>query len=141
MRSVKDGIDEASRSWASGLNCAESVLRGVCFAQGVDLDDQAKRMATPFGGGVGRSEDICGALTGGVLAIGVDIGRTAPTEDRLKSYEAARRLYKQFLERFGSTCCRVLNKSDFTSPEHRGRCGEFVSEATRLSIQILREKK
>jgi hypothetical protein len=74
-----------------------------------------------------------------VLPIGVSFGRTVPEEDRLKSYEAAGKLHKAFQARFGSTCCKVLNKSDFKSPEHRTRCGEYVREATRLAIQILRE--
>ena len=139
MRTLEEGVEHASECWASQLNCAESVLRGVCFAQNIELSDQAKRMATPFGGGIGRSEDACGALIGGVLAIGVAMGRTASEEDRLRSYEAASKLHKAFQARFGSTCCKVLNKSDFKSPQHRTRCGEYVSEATRLAIRILRE--
>ena len=139
MRTPEEGIRRAGECWASNLNCAESVLRGVCFAQSVELTDQAKKMATPFGGGIGRSEDACGALIGGVLAIGVSLGRIAPEEDRLASYEAAGKLYKAFQARFGSTCCKVLNKSDFKTPEHRIRCGKYVEGATKLAIQILRK--
>jgi C_GCAxxG_C_C family probable redox protein len=139
MKTLEEGVEHASECWASQLNCAESVLRGVCFAQSTELSDQAKRMATPFGGGIGRSEDACGALIGGVLAIGVAIGRTAPKEDRLKSYEAASKLHNAFQTRFGSSCCKILNKSDFKSQEHRTRCGEYVREATRLAIRMLRE--
>ena len=139
MRTLEEGVEHASECWASQLNCAESVLRGICFAQGIELADQARRMATPFGGGIGRSEDTCGALIGGVLAIGVALGRTAPEEDRLKSYEAAGKLFQAFQARFGSTCCKVLNRSDFKTPEHRTRCGKYVSEATKLVIQILRD--
>lgn len=138
-RALEEGVTHAEECWAAGLNCAESVFRGVCFAQSVELTDQAKKMATPFGGGIGRSEDVCGALTGGVLAIGVSTGRTAPEEDRLHSYETAGRLYRAFQARFGSASCKVLNKGDFKSPEHRPRCGRYVSEATRLAIQVLRE--
>ena len=139
MRTLEEGVEHASECWASQLNCAESVLRGVCFAQNIELSDQAKRMATPFGGGIGRSEDACGALIGAVLAIGVSLGRTTPEEDRLASYEAAGKLHKAFQARFGSTCCKVLNKSDFKTQEHRTRCGEYVGGATKLAIQILRE--
>jgi len=139
MRTLEEGVEHASACWASQLNCAESVLRGICFAQGIELADQARRMATPFGGGIGRSEDACGALIGGVLAIGVALGRTAPEEDRLKSYEAAGKLFQAFQTRFGSTCCKVLNRSDFKTPEHRTRCGKYVSEATKLAIHILRD--
>ncbi len=138
MRTPEEGVGHAKECWANNLNCAESVLRGVCFAQSVELTDQAKKMSTPFGGGIGRSEDVCGALVGGVLAIGISLGRTAPEDDRLASYEAAGKLYKAFQARFGSTCCRVLNKSDFKSPEHRPRCGKYVDGATMLAIQIVR---
>lgn len=139
MRTLEEGVEHASECWANNLNCAESVLRGVCFAQSVELTGQARKMATPFGGGVGRSEDVCGALIGGVLAIGVSLGRTTPEEDRLASYEAAGKLFKAFQARFGSTCCKVLNKSDFKTPEHRTRCGEYVGGTTKLAIQILRD--
>lgn len=138
MRSVEEGVEETRRCWAAGYNCAESVLRGVCFAQGVELGDQCARMATPFGGGIGRAEDVCGALTGGVLGVGIVLGRTAVAEDKVKSYDAAGILYKSFKERFGSVDCKVLNMSDFKSPEHRPRCGRFVEEATRLAETVLR---
>lgn len=140
MRAPEEGIRHADECWIKNLNCAESVLRGVCFAQNVELTDQGLKMSTPFGGGIGRSEDICGALVGGVLAIGVSLGRTAPDEDRYASYDAAARLHKEFEALFRSTCCKVLNKSDFKTPEHRTRCGEYVGGATRLAIQILRER-
>lgn len=138
MRSVEEGIEMAARCWAEQFNCAESVFRGVCHAQEIEISDQSKRMATPFGGGIGRSEDICGALAGGVLAIGIVKGRTTPQEDRLPSYDAAGRLHKMFDRQFGSTSCKVLNMSDFKSAEHRQRCGRYVETATRLTIQILR---
>jgi C_GCAxxG_C_C family probable redox protein len=138
MRTVEEGVEMAASCWERQYNCAESVLRGVCHAQGIELSDQGKRMATPFGGGVGRSEDICGALIGGVLAIGAVKGRTTFHEDRLAAYDAAGRLHGSFCGQFGSTSCKVLNKSDFKSAEHRPRCGRYVEAATRLTIQMLR---
>jgi len=139
-RSVQEGIDEAMRCWESKLNCAESVLRGACFAEGVALDDISKKMATPFGGGIGRSEDVCGALTGGVLAIGASLGRISPDSDKTGCYDAAGALHKQFEEMFGASSCKALNMSDFKSPQHRARCGRFVEEATRLTLEILRRR-
>jgi C_GCAxxG_C_C family probable redox protein len=138
MRSQDDGVRHAAECWSNGYNCAESVLRGVRFGMEIELPDRALMMATPFGGGLGRSEDICGALVGGVMAIGAHKGRTEPGQDKFASYEAAGRLHRSFHDAFGSTCCRVLNKSDFKSPEHRERCGHFVAEATSKAIQILK---
>jgi len=140
LKSAEDGVAEARKSWTQRFNCAESVLRGVCHAQGIELPDIAKKMATPFGGGIGRAEDVCGAIAGGVLAIGADIGRTRAEGDKLRSYNAAGELHKKFLESFGSTSCKVLNKSDFKSPEHRVRCSRFVEECARFTIDILRKE-
>ena len=139
MKGIEEGVAYAAQCWNSGFNCAESVLRGMCLSQGIELSDQARRMSTPFGGGIGRSEDICGALAGGVLAIGASIGRTRSEEDRLPSYEAAGMFYKKFQDRFGSTQCKVLNMGDFKSPQHKKRCQAFVEEATRLGLEVLRK--
>jgi len=139
MTAESAGVTHARECWQSGFNCAESVLRGVCRERGIELPDVAKMMATPFGGGIGRSEDTCGALVGGVLAIGAAMGRTRLDEDRLRSYDAARGLHEAFLSKLGSTSCKELNKSDFKSAEHRARCGRFVDESTHLTLEILKK--
>jgi C_GCAxxG_C_C family probable redox protein len=139
MRTQDEGVRHAMECWSKGYNCAESVLRGVCFGMEVELPDKALMMATPFGGGIGRSEDVCGALVGGVMGIGAIKGRTTSVQDKLPSYAATGRLYRRFHDEFGSTCCRVLNKSDFKSSEHKERCGRFVAEAASMAVQILRE--
>lgn len=131
-------MKRAEECWKQGYNCAESTMRGVCHAQGIDLDDLSMKMATPFGGGVGRAQDLCGAISGAVMGIGAVRGRVLPSEDRLRSYDAAGKLHRRFVEEFGSSSCRVLNKGEFESSEHRKRCGRFVSGATRIAIEILR---
>jgi C_GCAxxG_C_C family probable redox protein len=48
------------------------------------------KIATAFGGGIGRCGSLCGALTGGVMAIGIKHGTNEPSpEKRLKAYEVA----------------------------------------------------
>ena len=139
MRTVNEGEAHASECYARGYNCAESVLRGVCHAQGVDLSDTCLRIATPFGGGIGRSEDLCGALAGGVMAIGACLGRACADDDKRRSYDAANRLFQGFVQRFGSAKCAMLNNGDFGSPEHKARCGGFARETTRLAILAIRK--
>ncbi|MCU0859926.1 MAG: C-GCAxxG-C-C family protein [Thermoplasmata archaeon] len=141
MRDVEEGVEHASACFAGGFNCAESVLRGVCLAQGLDTPEACLRMATPFGGGVGRAEDICGALAGGVMGIGAAVGRTSPGEDKARAYDAANALFKGFAAAFGSVRCRDLNKGDFKSPEHSARCTGFVREATRMAVLAARESR
>ncbi len=137
MRSSKEGVDHAVDCWNRGCNCAESTLSGVCHALDIELSVQCLRMATPFGGGIGRSEDICGAMTGALLAIGAARGRSDPKDDKSRSYGPAGEFYKRFVEEFESSKCRELNNSDFTTPNHRDRCTKYVIGATRLAINIL----
>lgn len=134
-------MEHAAECRERKFNCAESVLRGICYALDIELTDQTKMAATPFGGGIGRSEDVCGALAGGVLALGVALGRTEPNQDRFRSYDAALALQRSFVERFGSSQCRTLNRSDFQLLEHRIRCAGFVRESCRLAIEIARARK
>src|SRR5512137_1642644 len=97
MPSEEDAVKYASMCRDKGFNCAESVLRGVCYGKGIELPEVALMMATPFGGGVGMCEDLCGALSGGVMGIGAVMGRTDASADKLASYNAAKKLHDQFL--------------------------------------------
>lgn len=137
MKSEEDCIRYTSECWEKGFNCAESAMRGVCYAQEIDLPEIALKMATPFGGGIGRSEDACGAMTGSVLGIGASLGRTEAKESKFVSYKAAKELKGQFQERFNSTQCKILNKGDFESREHERRCKEFTLESVRIAYRIL----
>ena len=98
------------------------------------------KMATPFGGGIGRSEDACGAMTGSVLGIGAVLGRIEAKGNKTPSYEAAMELKTQFERRFNSTQCKVLNKGDFVSPVHERRCKEFTLESVRIAYRILSKR-
>lgn len=138
MRGPEEGRSRARECFSRGYNCAESVLRGVCHAQGTDLPDACLRMATPFGGGIGRTEELCGALSGAVMAVGASLGRTGPEGDKTRSYEAANAVFRDFVSEFGSCRCHDLNKGDFKSPEHRARCDRLVDGAARLAIAAIR---
>lgn len=138
MREPEEGRSHARECFSRGYNCAESVLRGVCHAQGTDLPDACLRMATPFGGGIGRTEELCGALSGAVMAVGASLGRTEPDGDKTRSYEVANAVFRDFVSEFGYCKCRDLNKGDFKSPEHRVRCGRLVDGAARLAILGIR---
>ncbi len=139
MRSEEEAVKHASECWDRGFNCAESALRGVCHGMGIELPVVALRISTPFGGGVGRCEDICGALSGSVMGIGAALGRNDTNEDRLVSYKAAKRLHEQFIKEFGSSSCKQLNHGDFESKEHEARCKNLTLEAVRMSYRIIRK--
>ena len=76
-------------------------------------------MGTPFGAGIGRLGDLCGALTGALVAYGLARGRNVidDLEGKEKAYAGARRIYEGFREPFGAVKCRDLTGVDFDDPE------------------------
>ena len=116
-----DEISErAAKYFEAGFNCAESVL--MSFAESIGTrSDLIPKIATPFGGGIGRRGSVCGALTGGVMAVGLKVGRSElkDAKRREESYETALELFKRFEKEFGSALCYDLIKLDLTTPEGR----------------------
>ena len=106
-----------------GYNCAESVLLAVSgrFNKKSPI---IPRVATGFGAGVGRSGQICGALSGAVMAVGLLKGCDKGREEREKrnaAYESVRQMVEDFEEEFGSSQCRVLTQCDFATEEGKGK--------------------
>jgi len=100
--------NKAIARFSEGYNCAQSVL-WTMFEYWNGKNELVPRIATAFGAGIGRCGSICGALTGGVMALGIRYGTNEPSvEKRLKSYELAQSLYKQFETKHGSVFCREL---------------------------------
>ena len=137
MPTEEECVRHASECWERGLNCAESALRGVCFGRGIDLPPVALMMATPFGGGMGRCGDVCGALSGAVMGIGAELGRTEGSGDKYRSYEAVKELHSGFVRRFGTTSCRELNKVGFETKEHEAKCKNLTLESVRMAYRVL----
>ena len=97
------------------FNCAQSVF--VAFAPQLGMDEsQALKLASPFGGGVARRGQICGAVTGALMALGLAQGADIPD-----GKEDAYRLGEEFLQRFESRhvtiLCRELIDCDIRTPE------------------------
>jgi C_GCAxxG_C_C family probable redox protein len=123
---------------AAQLNCAESTLWGVLEALDLPMDETLLRMATPFGGGMGDSAAVCGALVAAIMALGVVLGRAQlDTPRKLVAYERTRRLYDRFVVTAGSDTCRLLNPLGFERPDLRPFCARFVELAARLAVEVL----
>jgi len=146
-RFVKKVSERAAKHFEAGFNCAESVLMSFTESMGV-RSDSIPKIATPFGGGIGRRGSVCGALTGGVMAIGLKVGRSEvkDTKRREESYEKALELFKRFEKEFGSPLCYDLIKLDLTTPEGREKiktvrlekCINFVRAAAKNAAQLMK---
>ena len=92
-----------------GYNCAQAVLFASCDRLSFDKET-SMRMACGLGAGMGRKQEVCGALSGGIFALGFKYGR-GPKDDRSRTettYGKTRELMDRFAAKHGSCICREL---------------------------------
>jgi C_GCAxxG_C_C family probable redox protein len=144
---MTDLQENALARFSRNFNCAQSVL--AAFVPQLGLEEaQALKLASPFGGGVARRGQICGAVTGALMALGLAQGADTPA-----GKEAAYCLGQEFLQRFesrhGTLLCRELLQVDISTPEgHQQarekhlfttRCPLFVADAVDIVQAMLAE--
>ena len=110
----------------SDFNCAEAVFRSIVE---IVNDSEAKEMtkiASPFVQGVGGTrEELCGALAGGIMAIGYLMGRTEPGVDIGQAKDVASMLRSGFIEKYGTTKCQSV--LDMLGPQENSmKCKELT---------------
>jgi len=138
--------EKAVKYFKSGYNCSQSVLLTM-FEYWNGRNELVPKIATAFGGGIGRCGSVCGALTGGVLAIGTKYGTNEPSmKKRLKAYETANQLYKRFEKQNGSVLCRELVGYDLSDSEQlkkareanvfEEKCPVFVKRAVEILLAL-----
>jgi len=134
-----------------GYGCAQAVL--ATFSQDYGLSEEAAlRIATGFGSGMGRMCEVCGALTGAFMVIGLKYGKAATDGTRYgtnteTTYRLVADLAKSFESRNGSMYCRELIGHDLNDPEERAKvtrmglfntiCGKCILDCTELLEEIL----
>jgi C_GCAxxG_C_C family probable redox protein len=146
---VQSGISQkAAALFEKGFNCAESVSMAMSDFLGIKTDIIPK-IATPFGGGIGRRGSVCGAASGAIMAIGLKYGRMEPDEDKEKAYGLALKFYERFEKEFGSVLCYDLIECDLTTSEgrkkakdlkiHEEKCFKFVERAVDILAGLMRK--
>ncbi len=143
--------EKARELFLAGYNCAQSVFAAFCDETGLE-EETALRLASGFGGGFGRMREMCGALSGAVMVIGMKEGGYAPEDAAGKAavYQSVQRLVKQFQAQNGTYLCRELiaglERHSGAAPDPRDAqyykerpCLRFVEQACRLTEAYLRE--
>lgn len=103
------------------------------------VDDRIRRMASGLAGGVGCSlEELCGALSGGALIIGGQLGRIDPATDDEECNRRVCAYRDRFQQAFGTTRCRDIRASGYGS-DGTWPCSDLVEQATRILLKALSE--
>lgn len=125
MSDTKKVGEHAEQVFRSGFVCSQAVLSAFAGEYGLG-DEQALRVAAPFGGGMGCLGHTCGAVNGALLALGLRFGRTR-LED-LHAKQTTNQMVQEFCRRFteghGSLQCRELLGVDISTPEGHARAKE-----------------
>jgi C_GCAxxG_C_C family probable redox protein len=110
--------EHARNLFLSGHNCAQSVL--LSFADELKYSRElALKISAGFGGGMGKKQETCGAVTGAVMVLGLINGERTNNNDELlpKAYNSVKELFRQFTEAFDSTRCGDLTGCDLNTPD------------------------
>jgi len=140
--------DLAVSRFGEGFNCSQAVFSAFAADLGLERD-AALRIAGPFGGGMGRTGETCGAATGALMVLGLRFGSTRADDKAAKErmYALAGEFLRQFQARCGSTLCRELLGCDISTPEglqaareqqlFKSVCPSLVAEAAEIAEQLL----
>jgi len=141
-------VDRAVASFAGGHRCSQAVLEA--FAGDLGLDRElALKLGCPFGGGMARTGETCGAVTGALMVIGLKFGRVDVgdsgavelTDERVSEF------FRRFKSRHESLVCRELIGCEISTPEGQEFaaqnnvfdkiCRDLVKDAAEILQDIL----
>src|SRR5512133_460837 len=133
-----DPVEQSVAYFRDGLYCSEAILRAFNESHGLGLDPSAYSIATPFGAGMGAAKCSCGAVTGGLLVLGLDRGRTSTDQSEEPAFTVAKALHDRFRARYKVICCRGLTRRlPWGEPEHHQACQEYVRFAAATVRDLL----
>lgn len=146
--------EEAIALFEKGYNCSQAVAGAFCDETKIDFDTMM-RIASAFGGGMGRLREVCGAVSGMFMVAGLLFGYGSPEEIQAKKelYARVQTLAFSFKDANGSYVCRELlgldiKGADKPTPEKRTAeyykkrpCKELVGDAAEILEKYLAERK
>jgi len=142
--------DKAAEMMGAGYNCAQAVSTTYGTAYGVP-EETIARMATGFGGGIGRTDNICGAVSGAIMVLGLRFGAGSPDETDAKTRTSimAAEFIKEFTRRYGAASCTGLLGYNMSVPGEAAKasaanafagCRDIVRNAGNLLEEFLQRE-
>jgi C_GCAxxG_C_C family probable redox protein len=139
-------VEAAVGCFREGLNCSQAILSTYGGEFGLERET-ALKAAAAFGAGMGRLGEVCGAVTGALVVIGLKYGHTEAKdkETKEKTYARARDFADRFRSQHGALCCRELLDCDLTTAEgmekarQKGLFTELCPRFVRAAAEILED--
>ena len=145
---MEDKVKSAVEIYNDGYNCAQSVLSVFAPKLGMDRET-AMKVSCGLGAGIGRSGNLCGAVTGGMLVLGLKFGMvdSASQEDKEKTYNEVVGLLDRIKAMHGTANCNELLGVDIGTPEGFQKvqdqedsekvCSQIVGDVVRILEELL----
>lgn len=139
--------EKALNSFHSGLNCAQAVLAAYTETYKID-SSLALSIATGFGGGMGRLQETCGAVTGAFMVLGVhNCKKYSDNADRkANTYAMVQEFDRKFKAIHHTTSCKTLLGCDLKTEEgqrmhkelnqHETVCSKCISDAVSIVEEL-----
>ena len=124
-----DHVILAGDLFLEGYNCAQALAVAFCDVTGMEKKTAAK-LAAPFGGGMGRMREVCGAVSGMFMVLGALYGYDNSDADSKKKelYQQVQALAEQFRQENGSIICREILKNPPSDPNPSPRTAEYYAK-------------
>ena len=134
---------KALDAFGSGFNCSQAVLGVYCEDLGLDKAS-AMKLACGLGGGF-RQAEVCGAVSGAVMVLGLFFGQAeeGDLEAKRKTYALTKEFNKRFAEEHGSIVCRRILGYDLSVDreyeilKQEGLFQKICPELIRSALRIL----
>jgi C_GCAxxG_C_C family probable redox protein len=141
---------EALMYFRNEFNCSQSVLAVFGNEYGI-TENNCLKIACAFGGGMGRMQHTCGAVTGALMVLGLKYGKGINDQEKNKqlTYAKTREFFGEFKKLNGSVNCRdLLNGLDMNDPDDHKKiieqklfsikCEKYVVDAVRIAEEIMK---
>ncbi len=141
LEKVRKAAEDAYRD---GYFCCEALMFAICNHFQLDVPQEVIKLVSGMSVGIGRSGCTCGALNGGIAALGMFFGRTEPTgpQDPVvnRCMALTHELHDWFRDHNGkhAVCCRVLTRGlDMVKGEHKEQCIRFTGLCAWKTAEII----
>jgi C_GCAxxG_C_C family probable redox protein len=142
--------ERALKYFRNKFNCSQAVL--TVFGSEYEIsENDCLKIACAFGGGMGRQQFTCGAVTGALMVLGLKYGKSLNDSEEKKelTYSKTREFFTEFKKLHGSTVCRdLLNGLDINDPEDHKKiieqklfdiqCEKYVADAVTITGKIMK---